>query len=109
MSNLQINKLKFGIKNCIEATLRISPNIVADSNDENNLPHKLLLANTQVSKFRKAFAKNLSVNIKVWKTQLHKIGKSGRFLGRLLGKLLKIGLPLIKNVLEPLAKCVLIP
>ena len=94
---MQINKLKFGIKNCIEATLRILPNIVAASNDENNLPHKLLLTNTQVSKFRKTFAKSLSVNIKVWKTQLHKIGKSGRFLGRLLGKLLKIGLPLIKT------------
>ena len=35
--------------------------------------------------------------------------QSGGFLGRLLGPLLKSGLPLIKNVLKPLAKSVLIP
>ena len=35
--------------------------------------------------------------------------QSGRFLGRLLGPLLKMGLPLIKNVIKPLAKSVLIP
>ena len=35
--------------------------------------------------------------------------QSGRFLGRLLGQLLKTGLPLIKNVIKPLAKSVLIP
>ena len=34
--------------------------------------------------------------------------QSGGFLGRLLGLLLKAGLPLIKNVLQPLAKSVLI-
>ena len=33
----------------------------------------------------------------------------GGFLGRLLGPLLKTGLPLIKNVIKPLAKSVLIP
>ena len=35
--------------------------------------------------------------------------QSGRFLGRLLGPLLKMGLPLIRNVIKPLAKSVLIP
>ena len=40
---------------------------------------------------------------------MHKIGQSGGFLGRLLGPLLKTGLPLIGNVLKPLAKSVLIP
>ena len=40
---------------------------------------------------------------------MNKIGQSGVFLGRLLGSLLKTGLSLIGNVLEPLAKCVLIP
>ena len=34
--------------------------------------------------------------------------KSGGFLGKLLGPLLKTGLPLMKNVIEPLAKSVLI-
>ena len=35
--------------------------------------------------------------------------QTGTFLGRLLGPLLKNGLSLIKNVLKPLAKSVLIP
>ena len=34
--------------------------------------------------------------------------QSGGFLGRLLGPLLKTRLPLIKNVIKPLAKSVLI-
>ena len=56
-----------------------------------------------------AFGNGSSANIKLSKTQLHKIGQSGGFLGRLLGPLLKTGLPLIGNVLKPLAKSVLIP
>ena len=40
---------------------------------------------------------------------MHKLGQSGGFLGALLGPLLKTGLPLMKNVLKPLAKRVLIP
>ena len=60
--------------------------------NETNFPHKLLLTNRQVANLRKAFANYLS----------------GGFLGRLLGPLLKTGLPLIKNVIKPLAKSVLI-
>ena len=88
--------------------LKISSNVVGYSNNENNFPHKLLLINTHVSKLRKAFANNFSANIKLSKTQLHKIGHSGGFLGRLLGSLLKTGLSFIKNVLKPLSKSVLI-
>ena len=40
---------------------------------------------------------------------MHIIGQSERLLGRPLGPLLKTGLPLMKNVLKPLAKSVLIP
>ena len=40
---------------------------------------------------------------------MHKIGQSGIFLGRLLGPLLKTGLPLTGNILKPLAKSVLLP
>ena len=58
---------------------------------------------------RKAFSNNSSVDIKFSKTQLSKIIQSGGFLGKLLGPLLKTGLPLIKNVITPLAKSVLIP
>ena len=72
-------------------------------------PHKLLLTNRQVPNLRKAFANHLSADIKLSKTQLSKMIQSGGFLGRLLGPLLKTGLPLIKNVIEPLAKSVLIP
>ena len=53
VSNLQINKLKLGKNNGTELTLKISSNIVGDSNDENNYQHKLLLINTQVFKLRK--------------------------------------------------------
>ena len=59
----------------------------------------------QVSRLCKAFSYNSSANIKLSKTKLHKIGQSGGFLGPLL----KAGLPLIGNVLKPLAKSVLIP
>ena len=107
--NSQLNKLKSAIKNAIEVTLNLSSNIVADSNDENNFLHKLLLTNTQVSRLRKAFANNFSANIKLSKIQLHKIGQWGGFLSKLLGPLLYTGLPIITNVLEPLAKSILIP
>ena len=60
------------MKNGTEVTLKISSNVVGDSNDENNFPHKLLLNNTQVSSLRKSFANNCKANIK-----LHKIGQSG--------------------------------
>ena len=109
LSNSQLNKLKLGIKNGTEVTLKISSDVVGDSNDENNFPHKLLLTNTQVLELGKAFANGSSANIKLSETQLHKIGQSGGFLGRLLGPLLKTGLPLMKNVLKPLAKSILIP
>ena len=60
-------------------------------------------------RLRQAFANNSSANIKLSYTQLHKIGQSGGFLGRIGRPLLKTWLPLIKNLLKPLAKSVLIP
>ena len=89
--------------------MKLSSNVVGHSNDENNFPHKLLLTNTQVLKLREAFANGSSAHIKLSKTQVHKIGQSGVFLGILLGPILKTGFPLMKNVLKPLAKSVLIP
>ena len=77
--------------------------------NETDFPHKLLLTNRQVSNLRKAFANHLSADIKLLKTQLSKMMQSGRFLGRLLGPLLKTSLPLIKDATKPLAKSVLIP
>ena len=109
LSNSELNKLKSGIKSGTKETLKISSNVVGDYNDENNFPHRLLLTNTEVSKLRKTFANNSSVNIKLSKTQLHKIGQSGGFLGRFIEPLLKIELPLVINVLKALAENVLIP
>ena len=83
--------------------------MIGDSNDENNFPHELLLTDRQVSSICKAFSNSSSVDIKFSKTQLSRMIQSGEFLGNLLGPLLKTGLPLIKNVITPLAKSVLIP
>ena len=83
--------------------------MVGNSNHNTNFPHELLLTNRQVENIRKAFANHLSTDIKLSKTQLSKMIQSGGFLSRLLGPLLKAGLPLIKSVIKPLAKSVLIP
>ena len=74
--------------------------------DETNFPHKLLLMNRQVANLRKAFANKSSTDINLLKTQLSKMIQPGGFLGRLLGPLLKTGIPLIKNVIKPVAKSV---
>ena len=103
----QINKFTSALKNETEAVLRLSSNMIGDN--ETNFPHQLLLTNRQVSNICKAFANNSSIDIKLSKTQLSKMIQSGGFLGRLLGPLLKTGLPLMKNAIKPLAKSVLIP
>ena len=82
--------------------------MIDNANDATNFSHKLLLTNTQVSRLRKAFVDGSSAKIKLSKTQLHKRGKSGGFLGRPLALLLNIGLPLMKIVFRPLAKSALI-
>ena len=109
LSNSQLNKLKSAIRNENEVVIRLSPNMIGESNDQTNFPHELLLTDRQVSSIRRAFANTSSVDIKFSKTQLSKMIQSGGFLGKLLGPLLKTGLPLMKNVLTPLAKSVLIP
>ena len=83
--------------------------MTGNSNDKTNFPHKLLSTNKQVANLRKAFAKHTSADIKLSKTQLSKMIQSGGFLGRLLGPLLRTGLPLMKSVIKPLAKGVLVP
>ena len=78
MSNSQLNKLKLGIKSGTEVTVKLSLNVVGDSNDDINFRHKLL-TNTRVSRLPKTFANNSSANLKLSKTQLYKIGQSGEF------------------------------
>ena len=89
--------------------LRLSSNMVGNSNDNTNFPHELLLTNRQVANLCKAFANHLSTDTKFSKTQLSKMMQSGGFFGRLLDPLLKTGLPLMKSVIKQLAKSVLIP
>ena len=83
--------------------------MIGDFDDKINFQHELLLTNRKVANLREAFANKSSTDIKLSKTQISKMIQSGGFLGRLLGPLLKTGLPLIKNVIKPLAKSVLIP
>ena len=83
--------------------------MIGDYNGEANFPHELLLTDRQVSSIRKAFSNNSLADIKFSKIQLSKMIESGGFLGKLLGPLLKTGLPLIKSVINQLVKSVLIP
>ena len=56
LSNSQLTKLKSAIKNESEVVLRLSLNMIGDSNDKTNFPHELLLTDRQISNIRKAFA-----------------------------------------------------
>ena len=105
LSDSQLNKLKSAVKNKQRTTLRMNARML----NGNSLPHELLLRTRQATKLRNAIQNNMSTDIKLSKAQISKIIQSGGLLGKLLGPLLKTGLPLIKNVIKPLAKSVLIP
>ena len=95
LSNEQFKKLKSEIKNGTEVTLNTSSNVIRDFNDETtSFPQKLLLT-------LKLFATNSLANIKLFKSQLSKLVHLGRFL--------KTSFCLMKNVIKPLAKSILIP
>ena len=100
LSDTKLKKLKSTFKNKTRTTLRISLKMF----NENNLPHELLMTTRKKTKLRNAFNNNMSTDLKLSKAQISKIIQSGGFLGRLLGPLLKTGLPLIKNVIKSLAK-----
>ena len=106
LSNSQLNKLKPAIKNETAVVLRLSSNMIGY--DETNFSHKLLLTNRNVANLCQDFDEKSRSDIKLSKTQISKMIQSGGFLGRLLGPLLKTGLPLRKNVIKPFAKSVLI-
>ena len=109
LSNSQLNKLKSAIKNKTEVVLRLSSNMIGNSNDEINFPHKLLITDRQVANLCNTFGNNSSTDIKLLKTHLSKMIQSGGILDRLLGPLLQTGLRFIKNVIKPLAKSIFIP
>ena len=99
LSDSQLNKLKSAIKNKQGTTLRMSSRMF----NGNNLPHELLLTTRQTTKLRNAIENNMAADIKLSKAQISKVIQSGVFLGKLLGPLLKTGLPLLKSVIKPVA------
>ena len=102
LSDLQLNKLKNAVKNNQGTTLRM--NIRMFNGD--NLPHELLLTRRQTTRLRNATENNISTDIKLSKAQISTIIQSGGFLGSLLSKLagplMKVAVPLAKNILAPL-------
>ena len=72
----------------------------------NDLPHELLLTTRQKAKLRNAFNNNMSTDLKFSEAQISKIIHSGGILGSLLSKLagplMKVAIPLAKNVLATL-------
>ena len=85
LPNSQLNKLNTAIKNETDVVVRLSSNMIGDSNDKTNFPHELLLTNRQVSSVRKAFSNNSSADTKFSKAQFSKMIQSGGFIGKLLG------------------------
>ena len=73
--------------------------------DGNDLPHELLLTRRQKTKLRNAF-NNMSTDLTLSKAHIFKIIQSGRFLRSLLSKLagplIKVTVPLAKNILPTL-------
>ena len=102
LTNVKLNKFKKAVKSTERATLRLS--IKNFNKDE--LPHELLLTTRQSTKLRNSINNDLAIDITLSKAQIKKIMQSGGFLGKLLSKLavplMKVALPLAKNVLAPL-------
>ena len=102
LTNVQFNKLKKAVKFNEGATLTLG--IKNFNKDE--LPHELLLTTRQNTKLRNAINDNFSTDKKLSKAQIKKLIQSGGFLGKLLSKLagplMKVAMPLAKNVLAPL-------
>ena len=102
LTNLQLSKLKKAVKSNEGVTLRLS----TKNFNKNEVPHELLLTTRQNTKLRNALNNNSATDIKLSKGQIKKLIQSGGFLGKLLSKLagplMKVAMPLTKNVLTPL-------
>ena len=102
LTNVQLNKLKKAVKSNERTTF-----ILGIKNfNKNELPHELLLTTRQNTKLRNATNNNSAIDIKLSKAQIKKLIQSAGFLGKLLrklaGPLMRVALPLAKNVLAPL-------
>ena len=102
LTNTQLKKLKTAVKNKTGTTLRMNLKML----NGNDLPDELLLTTRQKTKPRNAFNNNMSTDLKLSKAQISKIIQSGGFLGSLLSKLdgplMKVAIPLAKNISTPL-------
>ena len=102
LEETQLKKLKIAVKNKTGTTLRMSLIMLVG----NDLPHELLLTTRERTKLRNAFNYNTSADIKLSKVQISKIIQFGEFLRSLLNKLagplMKVAVPLAKNILAPL-------
>ena len=102
LTDTQLKKLKATEKNKTGTTLRISLKML----NRNGLPHELLLTIRQKAKLRNAFNNNISTDLELSKAQILKISQSGgilrSLLSKLAGQLMKVVVPLAKNILAPL-------
>ena len=97
LSNLQLNKLKKGIKDNEGVTSKIG----VKNFNKKDLPHVSFLTTRQTTKVGNPINNNMSTDIKLSEAQIKKIIQSGGFLGKLIGPLLKTGLSLLKSVVKP--------
>ena len=102
LTDTQLKKLKTAVKNNTRTTLKMNSKMF----DGNDLPHKYLLTTRQKTKLRNVFNINMQADIKLSKAHISKIIQSGEFPGSLLSKiagpLMKVAVPLAKNILAPL-------
>ena len=102
LTDTQLKTLKNAFKNKTGTTLRMGLKMFYG----NNLPHELLSTTQQKTKLRNTFNNNMSADLIFPKAQIFKIIQSGGFLGSLLSKLagplMKVAIPLAKNILAPL-------
>ena len=102
LPDAQLKKLKTAVKDKTGTTLRVNLKFF----NGNDLSHELLLTTRQKTKLRNAFNNNMSIDLKLHRAQISKLNQSAGFLGSLLSKLagplMKVAIPLVKNVLAPL-------
>ena len=102
LTNVQLNKLNKAVKSNEGTTLRLG----IKNFNKDDTPHELLLTTRQNTKLRNAINNNSAIDLKLSKAQIKKLIQSGGFLGKLLSKLagplMKVAMPLAKNVLAPL-------
>ena len=102
LTDTQLKILKTVVKNKTGTTLRMSLKMF----DGKDLPHELLLTTRQKTRLRNTFNNNMSTDLKVSRAEIFKIIQSAGFLGSLLSKLagplMKVAVPLAKNILAPL-------